>query len=251
MGALLPLGSAPSISRPLEDFPLQVRTNFYVGQAYQALGDYRRAINALHTDIDSLKGELRQKRLGMAGLPAAFISAWLVWSLAEVGEFCEAIAIGEKGVRIAEEVDHPFSLVVACAGVGMLYLRQGDPQQAIAVLERGLEVCRVWHIPLMFPWVASALGAAYSLEGRLAEAQSILEHAIERAATMNIMARQGLQVAWLSEVHLLAGRLERHTHSLNRPFTSRVTIRNVATSLDPSTAWGDYWASRSLGWQTG
>jgi tetratricopeptide (TPR) repeat protein len=102
---------------------------------------------------------------------------------------------------------------VACAGVGLLYLRQGDPQQAIAVLERGLEVCRVWHIPLMFPWVASALGAAYSLEGRLAEAQSILEHAIERAATMNIMARQGLQVAWLSEVHLLAGRLE-EAHAL-------------------------------------
>jgi len=137
----------------------------------------------------------------------------LVWCLAEVGEFCEAIAIGEKRVRIAEEVDHPFSLVVACAGVGMLYLRQGDPQQAIAVLERGLEVCRVWHIPLMFPWVASALGAAYSLEGRLAEAQSILEHAIERAAAMNITARQGLQVAWLSEVHLLAGRLE-EAHAL-------------------------------------
>jgi tetratricopeptide (TPR) repeat protein len=130
-----------------------------------------------------------------------------------VGEFCEAIVIGEKGVRIAEEVDHPFSLVVACAGVGLLYLRQGDPQQAIAVLERGLEVCRVWHIPLMFPWVASALGAAYSLEGRLAEAQSLLEHAIERAAAMNIMARQGLQVAWLSEVHLLAGRLE-EAHAL-------------------------------------
>ena len=207
---------ALDLAAALEDFPLQVRTNFYVGQAYQALGDYRRAINALHTDIDSLKGELRQKRLGMAGLPAAFISAWLVWCLAEVGEFCEAIAIGEKGVRIAEEVDHPFSLVVACAGVGMLYLRQGDPQQAIAVLERGLEVCRVWHIPLMFPWVASALGAAYSLEGRLAEAQSILEHAIERAATMNIMARQGLQVAWLSEVHLLAGRLE-EAHALAQP----------------------------------
>jgi class 3 adenylate cyclase/tetratricopeptide (TPR) repeat protein len=204
---------ALDLAAALEDFPLQVRTNFYVGQAYQALGDHRRAINVLHTAIDSLEGELRQKRLGMAGLPAAFISAWLVWCLAEVGEFCEAIATGEKGVRIAEEVDHPFSLVVACAGVGMLYLRQGAPPQAIAVLERGLEVCRVWHIPLMFPWVASALGAAYSLEGRLAEAQPILEHAIERAAAMNIMARQGLQVAWLSEVHLLADRLE-EAHAL-------------------------------------
>ena len=205
---------ALELAATLEDFPLQVRTNFYVGQAYQALGDYRRAINALHSALEALEGELRQKRLGMAGLPAAFISAWLVWCLAEVGEFCEAMAIGEKGVRIAEEVDHPFSLVVACAGVGMLYLCQGEPQQAIAVLERGLEVCRVWHIPLMFPWVASALGAAYSLEGRLAEAQSILEHAIERAATMNIMARQGRQVAWLSEVHLLAGRLEEaHAHA--------------------------------------
>ena len=44
----LDLAAASKISR-------QVRTSFYVGQAYQALGDYRRAINALHTDIDSLK----------------------------------------------------------------------------------------------------------------------------------------------------------------------------------------------------
>ena len=198
---------ALGIAEILRDFPLQVRTNFYVGQAYHALGDYRRALGILQSIMDALGGELRPARLGMAGLPAVFARTWLVWCLAELGDFTAGIARGQEGVQIAEEIDHPFSLAVAYSGLGFVYLCQGDFQHAMPVLERGLDVCETRSISLMVPWVSSMLGAAYALAGRLVDAQPLLEQAVQGAETMNILGRQALQVGWLSEVHLLAGQL--------------------------------------------
>ncbi len=198
---------ALAIAETLGDLPLQIRTNFYIGQACNAKGDYRDAIDVLRRTVVSLEAELRRKRLGMAGFPAVFSRSWLAWCLAELGEFAEGAAIADEGMRIAEEADHPFSLAVACSGIGILSLRKGDLHRAISVLERGLQVCQTWHIPLMFPWVASAVGYAYALAGRVDEALPLLEQAVDQAASVGILGRLSIQVAWLGEVHLLAGRI--------------------------------------------
>jgi tetratricopeptide (TPR) repeat protein len=199
---------ALDIAQTLGDVALQVRTGFYVGQAFHAMGNYGRSIDVLNELSTALDGELRRTRLGMAGLRSVFCRTWLVWCLAESGAFAEGNARGEEGVQIAQEVEHPFSLAVAYVGLGFVYLRQGHFQRAISVLERDLEVCETWHIGLMIPWASSMLGAAYGLAGRLAEAQPLLQQAVEQAAEMGILGRQPLQMAWLGEVHLLAGRLD-------------------------------------------
>jgi len=229
---------ALGITQALGDFPLQVRTNFYLGQAYHDLGDYRRAMDVLRRTIAALEGELMRKRLGMAGLPSVFVRTWLVWCLAELGAFAEGMARGEEGVRIAEAVDHPFSMIVAYCGVGVLSLRKGDLHQAIAVLERGLGVCQDSHIPLMFPWVASALGAAYALAGRVAEALPLLEQAVEQAASKDIMGRQALQLAWLGEAKRLAGHLEE---------ASTLAERALERALKQKERGHQAWALRLLG----
>ena len=66
--------------------------------------------------------------------------------LAEVGAFTEGMAHGEESLRIAETVNHPNSLIVACYVIGHVYLYKGAWHQAIPWLERGLEVCKVWTI---------------------------------------------------------------------------------------------------------
>ena len=60
--------------------------------------------------------------------------------------------MAEDGLRIAETVNHPFSLIEACHGVSVVYLRQGDVQRAIPVLERAMGLCQDWHILLFLPW---------------------------------------------------------------------------------------------------
>jgi tetratricopeptide (TPR) repeat protein len=190
------------------DFALQVTAHYNLGQAYYILGDYPRAIEFLSANMVVLEGELTRERLGMAGLLSVLSRAWLVAALAEVGAFAEGITRAEEGVRIAEAVDHPFSLIRAYSGVAALYLRKGDFSKAIPVLERLLELCQMWQQPLWLPHTAAALGHVYALGERVAEALPLLEQAVEQAAAMGLMAHQSLRVAWLSEAYLLAGRAD-------------------------------------------
>ena len=134
---------ALAVAETLGDFALQVMANHFLGVAYHALGDHRRAMGLLRRNVESLAGDLLRERFGMPGLPAVNSRAWLARCLAELGAFPEGSAHGEEAVRIAEAVDHPNSLIHAYLGVGFLSLRQRDLSRAIPVLERGLELCRV------------------------------------------------------------------------------------------------------------
>jgi tetratricopeptide (TPR) repeat protein len=187
---------------------LQVAANFHLGAAYYSLGDYRRAIDVLRRNVESLEGELLRGRFDGPSLSSVVSRTWLIWSLAELGAFAEGIAHGEECIRIAEMIDRPDSLINAYSGIGVLYLRKGDLHQAIPLLERGFGLYQVWPIPLLFRLVASALGAAYALSGRVAEALPLLEQAVEHAASMSVMDSQSDRMACLGVAYLLAGRMD-------------------------------------------
>ena len=199
---------ALAVAETLGDFALQVMAHHFLGVAYHALGDHRRAMGLLRSNVESLAGDLIRERFGLAGLPAVLSRAWLARCLAELGAFPEGIAHGEEAVRIAEAVDHPNSLIHAYLGVGFLSLRQRDLSRAIPVLERCLDLCRVYNILLWFPETAAALGCAYACAGRVAEALPLLEQAEQRGAAMGTMGGQSLRVGYVSEAYLLAGRMQ-------------------------------------------
>ena len=115
----------------------------------------------------------------MTGLPTVMSRTWSVSCLADLGGFDEGAAWGAEAVRLAEAVDHPFSLIQAYFALGTLYLRKGDVPQAIPVLERGLARCQVASILGWLPAVAAALGYAYILAGRVAEALPLLQQAAQ------------------------------------------------------------------------
>jgi class 3 adenylate cyclase/tetratricopeptide (TPR) repeat protein len=186
------------------DSGTHILANIYLGMVYFLQGDYRQAMDACRRAMAALEGERRDERLGQSLLPAVQSRTWLSFCLAEVGAFAEGIAVGETGLRIAEAVNHPVSLVVAYRGVGLLYLRQGDLHQALPVLERAVGICQEADLPFHFSLLAPVLGAAYVLCGRVDEAVGLLE----RAPSGGRMADRALQLSTLSEAHLRAGRLE-------------------------------------------
>jgi len=194
---------ALAVAEVRADFALQIEANYRLGQAYWALADYSRAIPCFERNVRCLEGNLSRERFGMSGFPAVLAREWLVMILAEQGAFVTGREQGEEMVRLAEAVNHPFSLSGAYLAVGHLYLRQGDLDKAIAALERCLEVCQVWHIPLVFPWAASSLGAAYALAGRMEEAMTQALRALELSRAHQ---ERGHEV-W---VHRLLGDLHAH-----------------------------------------
>jgi tetratricopeptide (TPR) repeat protein len=172
------------------------------------VGDYARAIESLERNVATLQGDLLSERFGTNGSVAAISRAWLSRGYAELGAFPEGLAMAAEGLRIAETVNDPFSLIVTCQGVSMVYWRQGDVQRAIPVLERAMGLCQDWHILLFVPELAAALGVAYTLEGRVAAGLTLVEHGAEQDVARGGPRDLATLVAWLSEAYLLADRLE-------------------------------------------
>jgi DNA-binding NtrC family response regulator/tetratricopeptide (TPR) repeat protein len=197
---------ALTIADTVEEFSLRLRANTYLGQTHYALGDYRRAAGFLAKNVDMLNGERMLRSYGFAQFPSVHSRTCLVWCLAELGEFDEGVRIGRESIRIAESVDHPFSLATAHAGVGALYVRQGDLEAGIPILEQGLELCRTWKLSLWFPPIAAALGVGYTQGGRVGEAVPLLERALEQSEGMRLGGWHSRVLNALGLAYLIAGR---------------------------------------------
>jgi class 3 adenylate cyclase/tetratricopeptide (TPR) repeat protein len=185
------------------DDVLHAMANDFLGQAYVGQGDYRRAIDCYRQSM----GAPRYERFGGYLVPAVSPRVGLARCLAELGTFAEGSTFGDEGLRIAEAVAHPPSIMVASWGIGLLALRQGDLPRALRRLEQAMGLCQDTDLPVWFPLTAAALGTAYTLAGRVADAVSLLMQAMERAAVMDMVGPQAFCRLSLGEAHLLAGRL--------------------------------------------
>jgi class 3 adenylate cyclase/tetratricopeptide (TPR) repeat protein len=195
------------------DVVLHALVNIRFGQAYFFEDDYPRAIDYLRQAVAFFDGARRNERFGFPSLPAVLSRTFLAWCYAELGTFAEGRTIGEEGLRIAEAVTHPGSLMQASWGIGLLSLRQGDLPRALPLLERAVGICQEADLPGYFPRVAAALGAAYTLARRVAEAVPLLTQAMEQTITTQAVVDQPFCSLSLGEAQMLAGRLE-EAHAL-------------------------------------
>jgi class 3 adenylate cyclase/tetratricopeptide (TPR) repeat protein len=199
---------ALSIGRSLKDLSVLVPTNLHLGLAFHASGDYPKAVEVLLRNVDICRGDLAREHFGLAALPSVYSRTWAAWSLAELGEFSEAIQRGQEEKEIADTAGHPLTRVSAYLGIGYVYLRKGEWAEAIAALEPALEWCQTLAVPFWLPVASSLLGYAYAQSGRIAEGLPLLEAAVERAASTGRKVDQALWSAHLSETHVLAGHIE-------------------------------------------
>ena len=187
--------------------------HWYLGEVYAAQGDYHRALDYMGQAAAFFSGARRHERFGHVILPAVLSRAGLAWCHAELGTFAEGRALGEEGLRIAEEVAHPASLMYACWGGGLLALRQGDLPRALSLLERAVSLCQEVAFSLYFPMMAATLGEAYTLDARITDAGPLLTQTIEQStARENVYFETFCRVS-MSTAQILAGHLE-EAHTL-------------------------------------
>ncbi len=177
---------AVAISSQVGDFALEVVATFFLGQGYFNIGDYTRAIDHCRRNVTVIKGERAYQRLGLTGLPSVLSRTWLAWSLAERGEFPEAMVHAKDSLVIAEAAGQPYSIVAACLDAGQVRLLQGALDEAIPMLERAAELCKSWDLQAIEPTTSAILGLAYALCGRIDEALSLIDRS-EALATSTSM----------------------------------------------------------------
>jgi tetratricopeptide (TPR) repeat protein len=132
----------------------------------------------------------------------------LAWCLAERGEFAEGMRLGEEGVRMAEALDHPFSLVTACTLLGYLHRVRGDWDGARHFLERGLALSQEWNVTLWSPVLLGSLGAVHAQSGEVDRGLTLIQEALARYEATGLGFFQSLVVVHMGEACLRASRME-------------------------------------------
>ena len=80
------------------------------------------AVEFFQRVVTTLAGARVAERFHEHGPPAKFARALLDWTLAELGRFDEAVAVGEESLRMAQAINEPFTLMHGYFGVGIPYL---------------------------------------------------------------------------------------------------------------------------------
>jgi class 3 adenylate cyclase/tetratricopeptide (TPR) repeat protein len=204
---------AREIAGTIDDLPLRLASDQYLGMAMHALGDYRRAAEHERRAAEFPRDEAASGGFGptQAGSPAGFRAVslgWLARCLAEIGEFDEGIELGREAIRLAEEIDRAYTLVSACWGLGYLYGVRGDLEPATLLLERALTSARGAGLTRLLPQVMRALGSAYALMGRAADGTALLEEALALSESIHLRVAESSSLVLLGEAHLLAGRID-------------------------------------------
>lgn len=198
---------ACAIAEEANDFDAQIHAQSRLAIFLVNRGEYRRACEIYESILDSLIDQHIDRRFGLAGIASVLCRASAAWNAMELGEFESAIAMGEEGLRIAENANHPFSLVFGYRELGIVKTHRGDFAGAIALLERGRKLSETSDAPLLAPPLLAALGHAYALSGRTNSGLSLLRQGIAEARSMKLMFRLSRLVSWYGEALLTAGRL--------------------------------------------
>jgi class 3 adenylate cyclase/tetratricopeptide (TPR) repeat protein len=226
---------ALAVAAETGDFAFQVVAQDRLSRTYYSLGDFRRTIDLCKRSMSLLEGKPVGERFGMANVASVVTPGPLVLSLAELGDLANGIAKGEEAVRIAEMVGQPFSLVAAYLGLSYIYMVKGDLGKATPLAERSFDICRNAEIVVEVSRAAAHLGYAYLHSGSIADALTLLEQAAERPTMRRFYT---LQLSWLGEAYLLAGRREE---------ANQVASRSLSMARDKKERGYEAWTLRLLG----
>jgi tetratricopeptide (TPR) repeat protein len=241
---------ALGLGETVGDPAVRLAAHQYLGLACHAIGDYRRAAAHMRTvaelpEDDAVAAQFRPTQAGSRAGFRAVSLGWLARCLAETGDFDEGQAHGREAIRIAEGIDHPYSLVSACWGLGYLHVVQGAFAEAMLVLERALATAREAGNTRQFPQVMRALGPAYALSGRPVEGITLLEEALRIVESIGLVVGHSSTLAHLGEAYLIAGRVEEAATVAEEAFS---IARDHGQQADKATALrllGDVAAARA------
>ncbi|MCC7484948.1 MAG: AAA family ATPase [Burkholderiales bacterium] len=233
------------------DLALKGELLYRVGQSYYVLGRSREAVARLTESLQCTPHE--RERLGLVVMPAVVNRTWLVYALAERGDFSEGITHAKRALEIARVADHQPSEVLAWLATGHLLLRKGEFEGAVGALEFGLDLCEKWAASLRVwrPRLASSLGVASARNGDPARGLELARRALAEVDQMQLAVDRPLMLVRLGQASLIAGRVTDAKHLADQALAiasahearvdegwARFLIARAAHAADPDDADG-------------
>ena len=210
--AEIPNARARAVAVSTGDALLGHQARMQQARLYHDRGEYRRAALAFREALSALETTGEAFRISSAANSSPLVgqgTTYLGWTLAELGEFEEAARRTEASLRAIVALDNPFGSMMACMGVGMVRVRQGDASAAIPPLEQGLRICYEFGLTaLAFHGIAASAGVAYTLANRVDEAIPLLRKVADQAGAMKLVSDHLLGAIPLAEAWLGTGRLD-------------------------------------------
>jgi class 3 adenylate cyclase/tetratricopeptide (TPR) repeat protein len=202
---------ALALANEVNDHELRILVSSYVGHAYFALGNYKRAVDIERRILDEIAAEPIERRFGLPLPGHVMFRCWLVWALSRLGAFENVDKVWAELSSLITVLDHPLSHTVAQYTHGLSLVQRGAYEEGALVLERALELCEKWGLPAWFPVIGACLGYAYSMTARTDRGLEFLRRAVQRSREFHLMEHHALEVAWLAEACLAAGLVEEAT----------------------------------------
>ena len=164
---------ALATAEALDDPRLRTAAMFRIGCAASIGGDHREAEASFRACISDVS------RDGRPGGMSLMARENLVWSLADLGNFDEALERGRAAVDLAERLDRRMNLVHALWVLAYAYRIKGDAADATPLAERALELAREWEVKTTLLHSAWLTGATYADAGRFSDAFPLLRQGLE------------------------------------------------------------------------
>jgi tetratricopeptide (TPR) repeat protein len=169
---------------------------------YREAGSYGRAVECFSRSLSLIGPGFLGESLGSAAHPVVECRAQLSSTLGRIGQFAEAVRHGEEAIRLAEMLDHPYSLLLALNTCGYAYSLQGRGDPARRLFERSLRLARDVDYPAVGTWAVAGAGVVHRLQGQLSESLALLEEATQRADSLGIRNDRSTWLGMLAETYL-------------------------------------------------
>jgi tetratricopeptide (TPR) repeat protein len=195
---------AAAVGELTDDSALTVQAMLSLGATQVLIGDYQDADRHLERALGlaTHPGSAR----GPAPYPEVGVRCWLAVLCSDTGQFQRGVRHARDAVRMAEQVDQPYSMALACWALGLLYTRWGRYDEATPLLERSIALARAHRIEILVPLATAYVGGICAVSGRIDEGVALLQESV--GTWQGSGAFHSVATAKLGMAYLIAERWE-------------------------------------------